>query len=180
MDLLLIFFFFASFFRRFPIKPIASMSTSTTGRLLSEYILEKLDLPELLSFDSFAAKFPPNTSKIFIKSIYDQLVLQQEQKLLAIKRTIENLLQQDVYANAGHCSNIDASKVEALNRSFTEVTKQLKQVCAKQAEEVEKELSHLDLTLEMLDEIEIPKVIDQEIQDAVSKCDKVTDLLDKI
>ena len=139
------------------------MSTSTTGRLLSEYILEKLDLPELLSFDSFAAKFPPNTSKIFIKSIYDQLVLQQ-----------------DVYANAGHCSNIDASKVEALNRSFTEVTKQLKQVCAKQAEEVEKELSHLDLTLEMLDEIEIPKVIDQEIQDAVSKCDKVTDLLDKI
>ena len=96
------------------------------------------------------------------------------------KRTIENLLQQDVYANAGHCSNIDASKVEALNRSFTEVTKQLKQVCAKQAEEVEKELSHLDLTLEMLDEIEIPKVIDQEIQDAVSKCDKVTDLLDKI
>lgn len=152
--------------------------TNDSRKIISQYIAEQLDLPNLLSLDKFVSLFPSGTSIDLIKSIYTQLALQQKQKLSNTKSDIDqfNIPLEDIQDNAGHFSAINQSKVDLLNHSLAKLNLQMEYEHAIQTEEIRKELSKLDAVLENLDHIVIPKHLDREIQDAISKCDKINSI----
>lgn len=108
--------------------------------------------------------------------------MQQKQKLSNTKSDIDqfNIPLEDIQDNAGHFSAINQSKVDLLNHSLAKLNLQMEHEHAKQTEEIKEELSNLDAVLEKLDHIVIPKHLDREIQDAISKCDKINNLINQI
>ncbi|KAG5417538.1 hypothetical protein I9W82_005174 [Candida metapsilosis] len=158
-------------------------SNSNNSNVVLGQYLQQSRFARLIPFDSFANMFPAGTSTDLIKSIYNQLILQEERKLADIQRNIDNKFNealQELYDKPESIPTIESSKVDILTQCLSDLSHQLEYEVAKQKDEVDEELSILDAKLETLAKIDIPNYHDQEIRDAERKCDKLTKIINQI